>query len=155
MKHHDIDWHVKSYDELTKEDMYQLFKLRVQVFMIEQQCLYSEFDGHDDKAIHCLGWKDKQLVAYSRLFASGDYFPHHASFGRLAIDTTLRKKGVGKILLKQTMDIIHQRWPHESIKISAQHYLLDFYRKAGFQQEGDPYDEDGIPHIAMVYSGAV
>ena len=137
-------WEVKEWDELSPNEVENIFSLRSEVFVVEQDCVYQDIDGKDQKAKHVLGKKENDIVAYARIFKPGDYFKE-ASFGRAVVKKTERGKGVGDELVKNCLENITE----EVIKISAQSYLKGFYGKHGFKAEGNEYLEDGIPHTAM------
>ena len=137
-------WEVKEWAELSTNEVENIFSLRSEVFVVEQDCVYQDIDGKDQKAKHVLGKKENDIVAYARIFKPGDYFKE-ASFGRAVVKKTERGKGVGDELVKNCLEIITE----EEIKISAQSYLKGFYGKHGFKAEGNEYLEDGIPHTAM------
>ena len=137
-------WEVKEWTELSTREVENIFSLRSEVFVVEQDCVYQDIDGKDQKAKHVLGKKENDIVAYARIFKPGDYFKE-ASFGRAVVKKTERGKGVGDELVKNCLEIITE----EEIKISAQSYLKGFYGKHGFKAEGNEYLEDGIPHTAM------
>ena len=137
-------WEVKEWAELSTREVENIFSLRSEVFVVEQDCVYQDIDGKDQKAKHVLGKKENNIVAYARVFKPGDYFKE-ASFGRAVVKKTERGKGVGDELVKNCLKIITE----EEIKISAQSYLKGFYGKHGFKSEGNEYLEDGIPHTAM------
>ena len=137
-------WEVKEWTELSTSEVENIFSLRSEVFVVEQDCIYQDIDGKDQKAKHVLGKKENDIVAYARIFKPGDYFKE-ASFGRAVVKKTERGKGVGDELVKNCLENITE----EEIKISAQSYLKGFYGKHGFKAEGKEYLEDGIPHTAM------
>jgi ElaA protein len=137
-------WEIKEWSELSIKEVESIFSLRSEVFVVEQDCVYQDIDGKDQKAKHVLGKKDNEIIAYARIFKSGDYFKE-ASFGRAVVKKTERKKGVGDELVINCLENIKE----EEIKISAQSYLKGFYGKHGFVAKGEEYLEDGIPHIAM------
>ena len=137
-------WEVKEWAELSANEVENIFSLRSEVFVVEQDCVYQDIDGKDQKAKHVLGKKNNEIIAYARIFKPGDYFKE-ASFGRAVVKKTERGKGVGDELVKNCLEIITE----EEIKISAQSYLKGFYGKHGFKSEGNEYLEDGIPHTAM------
>ena len=137
-------WEVKEWTELSTSEVENIFSLRSEVFVVEQDCIYQDIDGKDQKAKHVLGKKENDIVAYARIFKPGDYFKE-ASFGRAVVKKTERGKGVGDELVKNCLENITE----EEIKISAQSYLKGFYSSHGFLAEGDEYLEDGIPHLAM------
>ena len=137
-------WEVKEWVELSTNEVENIFSLRAEVFVVEQDCVYQDIDGKDQKAKHVLGKKDNEIVAYARIFKPGEYFKE-ASFGRAVVKKTERGKGVGDELVINCLENITE----EEIKISAQSYLKGFYGKHGFKSEGNEYLEDGIPHTAM------
>ena len=137
-------WEIKEWSELSTSEVENIFSLRSEVFVVEQDCVYQDIDGKDQKAKHVLGKKENDIVAYARIFKPGDYFKE-ASFGRAVVKKTERGKGVGDELVKNCLENITE----EEIKISAQSYLKGFYGKHGFKAEGNEYLEDGIPHTAM------
>ena len=139
----------RNFNELSLEDLYKILQLRSQVFVVEQDCVYQDLDGKDDKALHLLGFKNEELVAYTRCFKPGDYFDK-ASIGRVIVKENFRKYGYGHEIMKASIKEIEDRFKAASIKLSAQQYLTAFYESHGFQQTGEPYLEDGIPHIAMI-----
>lgn len=140
---------VKMFSELTTKELYTLLKLRSEVFVVEQDCVYQDLDGKDDRALHILGWEDGKLVAYARCFQSGDYFDE-ASIGRIAVRENYRKLGFGHQITKASIAAIKTNFKADKIKISAQTYLVIFYESHGFKTIGERYLEDGIPHIAML-----
>lgn len=139
----------KTYSELSKEELYQILQLRSEVFVVEQDCVYQDIDFKDQKAMHVLGFKNEKLIAYTRLFKSGDYF-ENASIGRVVVAEKERINGYGHIIFEASVKAINEFLKEEKIKISAQKYLKKFYESHNFKQIGEEYLEDGIPHIAMV-----
>ena len=137
-------WEVKEWAELSSNEVENIFSLRSEVFVVEQDCVYQDIDGKDQKAKHVLGKKNNEIVAYARIFKPGEYFKE-ASFGRAVVKKTERGKGVGDELVINCLENITE----EEIKISAQSYLKGFYGKHGFKAEGNEYLEDGILHTAM------
>ena len=137
-------WEVKEWSELSIKEAESIFSLRSEVFVVEQDCVYQDIDGKDQKAKHVLGKKDNEIVAYARIFRPGDYFKE-ASFGRTVVRKSERGKGVGDELVVSCLKNITEK----NIKISAQSYLKGFYGKHGFVAKGKEYLEDGIPHTAM------
>ena len=141
----------KSFDDLSKLELYSLLQLRSEVFVVEQACAYQDVDGKDDKALHVLGFKSDKLVAYSRIFKPGFYFKE-ASIGRVLVDRNNRKNKYGYDIMEASMAAIKDNFNETTIKISAQCYLKDFYNHLGFFEIGEAYLEDDIPHIAMIKS---
>ena len=143
-----IAFSVKTYNDLSKDELYALLQLRSEVFVVEQDCVYQDIDGKDQKALHVLGFKNDVLVAYTRIFSPGDYF-ENASIGRVIVKETERKNEYGYDLMKVSIDAVNHHFKVSEITISAQTYLKKFYNNLGFQQVGEGYLEDGIPHIRM------
>lgn len=139
---------VKSFKELTTKDLYAVLQLRSEVFVVEQDCVYQDVDGKDFEAFHVLGYKDNNLVAYTRFFKSGDYFKD-ASIGRVVVKKSERKHKYGYVIMQESIAAVKEHLQETTIKISAQKYLLKFYTNLGFKEEGDVYLEDGIPHMVM------
>jgi len=140
---------VKNFNEFSIDELYDVLQLRTEVFVVEQDCVYQDLDGKDKKALHVIGIKDGKVVAYTRLFAAGDYFDK-ASIGRVVVSEDARAFGYGHTIIKASIAAIHKHYHTKSIKISAQTYLKKFYESHGFLKVGDAYLEDGIPHIAMI-----
>ncbi|MCW8980393.1 MULTISPECIES: GNAT family N-acetyltransferase [Altibacter] len=140
---------VKTFEELTVPELYDLLQLRSEVFVVEQDCVYQDIDGKDQKALHIIGRHDNKLVAYTRCFPQGVYFKE-AAIGRVVVAQSYRKYGYGHEIMQASIAAIKNRFETESIKLSAQTYLIKFYESHGFTTTGEGYLEDGIPHIAMV-----
>ena len=140
---------VKTFDELSTNELYQILRLRSEVFVVEQDCVYQDVDNKDQKALHVMGVKDGVVVAYTRVFKPGDYF-RNVSIGRVVVSQDQRKYGLGKRIMKASLAAIDQRFPNQPIEISAQSYLLKFYTELGFTAFGEEYLEDGIPHRRML-----
>ena len=140
---------VKTFNELTTEELYQILRLRSEVFVVEQDCVYQDVDNKDQKALHIMGIKDGEVVAYTRVFEPGDYFDN-VSIGRVVVSQSQRKYGLGKQIMQASLAAINQRFPDKPTEISAQSYLLKFYTELGFNAFGEEYLEDGIPHRRML-----
>lgn len=140
---------VKTFEELSIYELYDLLQLRSEVFVVEQDCVYQDLDGKDSKALHILGEKDGKIVAYTRCFKPGIYF-EEASIGRVVVVSEERKYGYGHDIMKASVEAINDHYNTETIKLSAQTYLIKFYNSLGFIETGEGYLEDGIPHIAMI-----
>ena len=140
---------IKTFNELNLEELYQILQLRSEVFVVEQDCVYQDIDGKDQKALHILGIKEGKVIAYTRCFDKGFYF-EEAAIGRVVVKESERKFGYGHLILKASILAIEERFKTKNIKLSAQQYLTDFYESHGFMQMGEGYLEDGIPHIAMI-----
>jgi len=141
---------VKSFDKLSTKELYDVLQLRSEVFVVEQDCVYQDIDGKDQKALHILGFKDELLVAYTRIFKPGDYF-ELASIGRVVVKENQRLYKYGYDIMKASIQAIKTEYNQTKIKISAQCYLKRFYNNLNFLEVGEQYLEDGIPHVAMLY----
>lgn len=140
---------IATFEELSLHELYWLLQLRSEVFVVEQDCVYQDVDGKDEKALHILGLKAGELVAYTRIFPPGSYFSE-AAIGRVVVREEHRKNSYGHDILEASIKAINERFETNRIKLSAQTYLTKFYEGHGFKQTGEGYLEDGIPHIAMI-----
>lgn len=143
-----MKWKYKLLKNMSVEDVYAMWCLREEVFVVEQNCPYQDADGLDWQAVHVLGFDDKKLVAYARIVYLHDQ-PNN--FGRLIVCQSHRGQGLAKKLLQNVLDYITS-FPNGSdeITISAQTYLVNFYQSFAFQAVGQQYLEDNIPHIKMI-----
>jgi ElaA protein len=139
---------VRSYKELTVDELYEALKLRCAIFVIEQNCNYQDMDDKDQGSYHLLGYEGKQLVAYARILPKGLSYKE-ASIGRVVVDQNFRRKGSGVELMKEAIAQTQKIFNTNEIVISAQCYLEKFYGDLGFKSEGESYLEDDIPHIKM------
>lgn len=144
-----MEFLVKKFDELTIDQLYAIFQLRSEVFVVEQDCVYQDLDFKDQKALHVLGIKNDVIIAYTRIFKPGDYFKE-ASIGRVVVKDTERKYGYGYDLMNASIQAAQNQFNTTKITISAQLYLKNFYNNLDFKQVGEEYLEDGIPHIEMI-----
>ena len=144
-----MEFLVKKFDDLSINELYAIFQLRSEVFVVEQDCVYQDLDFKDQKAVHVFGLKNNKIIAYTRIFKPGDYFKE-ASIGRVVVKDTERKYGYGHDLIKASINAITTNFNTLEITISAQVYLKKFYETHGFLKVGEEYLEDGIPHIEMI-----
>ena len=142
-------WRLLAFDDLRVNVLYEMLRLRSEVFVVEQQCVFQDIDGTDRQAMHLLGVQHSELQAYARCFAPGIKFPE-ASFGRVLIRQSARGAGLGHALIEQAVTAISQLWGPQAIRIGAQKQLGEFYARHGFEDAGKPYMEDGIEHMEMV-----
>lgn len=145
---------LRTFDQLTNRELYATMKLRQEVFVVEQNCVYLDCDDKDQHSYHLLGWlqtdKCQQIVAYLRIVPpeNGCSSPH---IGRVVCDPLMRGRGAGKDLVLTGIAMCKEIFDTRPIHISAQQYLTQFYSALGFRISSNPYDEDGIPHIKMIY----
>jgi len=142
---------VKAWNKLSRKEINDVFSLRSEVFIVEQECIYQDVDGKDEKADHVLLIVNNKLAGYTRVFNENTYFKE-ASFGRAVVKKTHRGKGYGHFLVEKSLEHLKQQ-QQSPIKISAQSHLKEFYSSHGFVAKGKEYMEDGISHTAMYYKG--
>ncbi|KFF07469.1 GNAT family N-acetyltransferase [Flavobacterium reichenbachii] len=145
----ELEWKIKPFEALNVTELYDLLKLRSEIFVLEQNCVYLDLDGKDKKALHLIGEYDGKIVAYARLFDSGISF-ENASIGRVVVDANYRDKKWGHNLMQEAIAAIKSYFNKEKITIGAQLYLKKFYESHGFIQTSEMYLEDDIPHIEMI-----
>ena len=143
-----LDIYIKTFNELSINELYDLLQLRSEVFVVEQNCIYQDIDGKDKKSLHVIGKSNNKVVAYTRIFKPGDYF-NESSIGRVVVDKNERHLSYGSLIMEASITAIDNKLNSSHIKISAQVYLESFYNKLGFKPIGKTYLEDGIPHIEM------
>ncbi|HEY8387997.1 MAG TPA: GNAT family N-acetyltransferase [Parasegetibacter sp.] len=144
-----ISFNHKSFAELSPNEIYQILRLRSEVFVVEQNCVYLDADNKDPHCIHLMGWQNNQLIAYSRIVPPGISYVE-PSIGRVVTSPLVRRKGVGRQLMLKSLEVLYNNFGKTAIKIGAQFYLKQFYESLGFRQNSEIYDEDGIEHIEMV-----
>lgn len=146
-----MNWSMKSWSELTTDELYELLALRAEVFVVEQTCPFQDLDGLDrrDGVLHLLGREGDHLAAYARIMAPGIGDDSGVAIGRVVTSPTSRGGGLGHRLLAQAVRECEARWPAHSIWLGAQAHLQGFYGQHGFVAEGEGYLEDDIPHMGM------
>lgn len=144
-----IIWKIKTFEEFTVPELYQVLKARVDVFVVEQNCPYPDLDDYDQKAIHIWAEENGDVLAYCRVFDKGIKY-HETSIGRVLTTENARGKSLGKLLIQYAVETIENRFHTSEIRISAQDYLLKFYAGFGFEDTGKKYMEDDIPHTEML-----
>lgn len=140
---------ILKFEDFNVQEIYEVLKLRCEVFVVEQDCVYQDLDGKDNKALHILGYEDGLLIAYARCFDAGIYF-EEAAIGRILVRDNYRKLGYGHQITKAAINVVTTKLKADKIKLSAQTYLVTFYETHGFKTIGERYLEDGIPHIGMI-----
>jgi ElaA protein len=142
----------KEFSRLTPHELYEILKLRSEVFVVEQNCVFLDPDGKDPHCAHVMVWTETgKLVACSRLVPPGASYPE-MSIGRIVSAASVRGAGAGKLLMEKSLALLFDRFGPGPVKIGAQLYLKTFYGSFGFVQSSDVYDEDGIDHIEMIRS---
>lgn len=154
-------WQVKHFDELSLDQLYDLLKLRIDVFVVEQTCYYPDLDSEPNQldrhpdTLHVLGYQNNKLIAYLRILPKGQSYDNYISIGRVVIAKQARRSGLGHQLMCEALNLCQQYFSNQSIKISAQEHLINYYQQHGFEQVSDMYLEDNIPHVAMIKNIAI
>ena len=140
--------HKKSFRQLRTDELYELLRVRTEVFVVEQNCVYQDMDGDDREAVHLWLTLDDKIVALARVCPAGTHMTE-ISIGRVI--TTERGKGYGKEILLHAIDAASEHFGATLIDIEAQEYAKGFYESVGFKQSSDTFMLDGIPHIKMTW----
>lgn len=140
---------VKEFNELSIRELYDMMHLRQVVFVVEQDAAYLDADLKDLKSTHVLQYKNDSLVAYARVLAPGVSY-QEASIGRVVTAPDWRRKKLGRPLMAKCIEVLKGRYGTEVCRISAQTYLVPFYREFGFEVCSEEYLEDGLPHFEMI-----
>lgn len=146
-----LNWQVKTFEQLTNNELYDALKLRIDVFVVEQTCYYPDLDDldRDVNTLHVFSYQNNNMVAYLRILAKGVCYPEYIAIGRVIIAPNARQHGYGNQLMQQALATCQQYFPLQNIKMSAQEHLEKYYQKHGFIRCSEMYLEDGIPHISM------
>ena len=139
---------IKPYNDLSKDQFFDILKLRIEIFVVEQCCYYQELDIEDKKAFHVSIYNDGIIVAVGRIIPN--LHNKEVKIGRIAVKMEHRKKGLAYKMMKDIMNFISKKYKNFSVLLSAQTYLIEFYQSFGFKEIGNTYLEDGIEHINMV-----
>jgi ElaA protein len=142
-------WTCKRFDALTLEELYKILRLRSEVFVVEQNCVFLDMDNKDFFCDHLMGWRENILVGYSRIVPAGISY-EETSMGRIVSSPGARGLGIGRELMQQGIETLYRLHGKRDIRIGAQYYLKAFYASFGFVQTGEIYPEDGIDHIEML-----
>lgn len=143
-----LTWTIRPFSELSPHEVYIILRLRSEVFVVEQHCVFQDMDNKDQYCYHLMGWQNNELVAYTRIVPPGVSY-ELPSIGRVVTSPKVRQSGIGKLLMEKSIEELTRLYGQSSIRIGAQLYLKKFYSSFGFVQSGDVYDEDGIDHIEM------
>jgi len=146
-----LSWQFKHFTELTTMELHDLIQLRLQTFVVEQNCVYQDLDGKDKKSYHLIcrdGFGD--IIGTARIIPAGISYPE-VSIGRFVIAEDKRGNQYGIGMMNRCMEFIKAEFGNVAVRISAQQYLEKFYNRFGFQSTDKKYLEDGIPHLEMLY----
>jgi len=158
MSKNNQDWYLKTFDELSNQELYGILQLRTEVFVVEQTCVFQDMDGKDDKNcqhIFCLPAGQGSVTQENKVIACARFFPpgimyQEAALGRICTSMLYRGTGLGKELMRRSLLEMERCFPGQPIRIGAQTYLNGFYRSFGFENASELYMEDGIEHVEMV-----
>lgn len=140
----------KNFTDLSITELYDLLRLRSAVFVVEQNCPYQDVDGKDKNGLHLFAYYNSDFIAYARILKKGIAYKDYVSIGRVVVAPHLRSKGYGHQLMDEAIAVCRHYFPAETIKISAQSHLEEFYKTHHFVPTGETYLEDDIPHIGMI-----
>lgn len=143
-----MKWTIKSWSELSKDELYDILYLRQAVFCVEQDCPYIDCDYHDQNSAHIWTSDEEGIIAYTRIAPPGEIYKE-VSIGRVITAMRARRIGLGKEAMDISIAYCREHHPGP-IRIMAQSYLLEFYESYGFVREGEEFLEDGLPHWEMV-----
>ncbi len=149
-----MSWQLKTFEELTNEQLYNIIKERLNIFVVEQDCPYPELDDIDQHCFHLFTEEKGEIKAYCRILEAGLKY-EEASIGRVIVKEKYRRNGLATELLNNAIDFTKNGLNETKIKIQAQDYLREFYGSFGFQSISEVYLEDGIPHVDMILNGVV
>ena len=144
-----LRWNCSPFAELELDLLYDLLRLRAEVFVVEQDCAYQDLDGYDRQSLHLCGTEAGKLACYARITPPGIKL-RCAAISRVLVSEPHRGDGIGRLLMREALSRCEQRWPEAEIGLSAQQHLAGFYASLGFQAVSAPYDDEGIPHIDML-----
>ena len=145
----DLVLHKKLFRELTVDELYELLRVRAEVFVVEQDCVYQDLDGDDQVSVHLWLTDGGKVVALCRVCPAGTHM-EEVSIGRVI--TTERGKGYGKRIMLEGIKVALEHFNAKRIDIEAQEYARGFYEQVGFRQSSEPFILDGIPHIRMTWT---
>lgn len=145
-----IMWNLKKFDELTNDELYAILKLRSEVFVVEQDCIYLDLDDNDQIAYHLFLKNNNKIIAVSRILPENTRFKEF-SIGRVVVEKSHRGKGISREMMNRAIEFIINDLNQNKIRLSGQAYLTDFYLSLGFEKVSDVYLEDGIRHFEFLY----
>ena len=145
-----LNIYIKTYNELNKRELFDIYFLRQEVFIVEQNCIYQDIDQKDHCSYHLMAYDNEILVAYLRIVYPGISYDE-PSIGRVLTKIDYRGRGIANNIMKYAIQKVRDVYNHSNIRISAQEYLIPFYTSLNFESIGEVYLEDDIPHIEMMH----
>ncbi|MGB5823006.1 MAG: GNAT family N-acetyltransferase [Proteocatella sp.] len=146
-----MEINLKKFKDLSVQELYEILRVRESVFILDQKCFYHDIDCKDMNAHHLFMQDENKVIAYLRILDKGVSYDE-ISIGRVMVDKEYRGNGLARKIMQNAIDFVVHNMNESKIRISAQEYLLDFYKSLGFKAETEVYMEDDIPHIEMIYS---
>jgi len=146
----ELSFYYRSYNDLTKRELFDIYFLRQEVFIVEQNCVYQDIDQKDHYSYHLMAYDKEILVAYLRIVHPGISYDE-PSIGRVLTKMGYRGRGIAKNIMQFAIQKVRDVYKHSNIRISAQEYLIPFYTSLNFETVGEVYLEDDIPHIEMMH----
>jgi ElaA protein len=144
-----MNWKLKDWQNLTVDELHAIYKLRTDVFVVEQGCAYPEVDEHDPASRHLMVWDEGELAGYARICPPHTVYPE-PSLGRIVVHKGQRNKGLGKALINRCLADLKKNFPDSRVKIQAQEYLASFYAAFGFKTITKSYPDVMVMHVDMV-----
>jgi ElaA protein len=144
-----MEWKIKKFKDLKVEELYKILELRNKVFIVEQECIYQDCDRKDIGAIHLFCEDNDKVVANLRILDKGASYSE-MSIGRVVVDKEYRGRHLGRVAMEKALTFIDNTYRDNTVRISAQYYIKDFYKSLGFKEVSEVYLEDDIPHIEML-----
>ena len=145
-----MNWQLKKFEDLKCKEIYNILKLRNEVFIVEQKCAYQDCDSKDEGSYHLYLEENDEIIAYVRILKKGVSYDKIA-IGRVVVNKNYRGKGIAREIMLKAINFIEENLNETEIKLQAQVYLIDFYKDLGFKEISDEYLEDNIPHRDMLY----
>ncbi|MBP3790534.1 MAG: GNAT family N-acetyltransferase [Methanobrevibacter sp.] len=145
-----MEYVLKEFNGLSLDELYQIIQLRLEIFVVEQDCIYQDLDGKDNVAYHLFVKDDDEIVAVLRILPENVSYDEMA-IGRIVVKKSHRGQGIAGAMMKRAMDFIVKDLGKNKIRLSGQAYLVDFYTNLGFKRVSDEYLEDGIPHFEFLF----
>jgi len=147
---HNMNWHLKRFDELTTTELYEILRARAEVFVVEQTCIYQDCDRKDQKSWHLYSEENGEVITYMRIIEKGVSYPE-ISMGRLLTRESYRKSGLSRQTIQRGLDFVVNTLGETKIRVSGQLYMKAFYESMGFRTTSEVYLEDEIEHVEMLY----
>lgn len=147
-----MEYKIRTFDELSNKELYSILRLRSEIFVVEQNCVYQDLDNKDLNAYHLMAVENGELIGYLRILNKGVSYKE-ASIGRVVVKKEYRRKKLGLEIINKGIDFIINTLQEKEVRISAQVYAKNLYEKAGLVEVSEEYLEDDIPHVEMLYSG--